>query len=82
METPVGLDSQYYMQDRIAADEDADLQFARRLYEGCLVRLGEHHELTRIVARYVCELEDQDSPMPLRHSALDAQETTFVPLPE
>jgi hypothetical protein len=70
------------MQDQIAADEDADLQFARRLYEGCLVRLGEHHELTGIVARYISELEDRDSPMPLRRSAVGAQETTFVPLPE
>jgi hypothetical protein len=70
------------MQDQIEADEDADLQFARRLYKGCLVRLGVHHELTRIVAQYVSELEDLDSPMPLRRSTVGAQETTFVPLPE
>jgi hypothetical protein len=70
------------MQDQIEADEDADLQFARRLYKGCLVRLGVHHELTRIVAQYVSELEDRDSPMPLRRSPVGAQETTFVPLPE
>jgi len=80
-ETLCGLESQYNMQHPIPADEDPDLQFARRLYEGCFARLGEHHELTRIVARYVMELENRGSTIARQRSPACELETTFVPLP-
>lgn len=70
------------MRDQIAADEDADMRFARRLHQACLVRFGDHHELTRVVARYISELEDGDSSRPRRLPVVSAKEATFVPVLE
>jgi hypothetical protein len=64
--------------------------FARQLYDRCVERLGLEHEETRLVARYMSDLECRDvckadppSRSPLRSQLLNtlfARETTFVPL--
>jgi hypothetical protein len=45
------------MQDGIEDKEDVRLQFARQLYERCLEQRGEDHEETRLVSRYISDLE-------------------------
>jgi hypothetical protein len=85
-----GVDAPYSMPRPIAISEDPRLLFARQLYERCLERLGAQHEETRLVARYIHDLECGDlnnavppSRSPLRSqlpNTLFARETTFVPL--
>jgi hypothetical protein len=74
----------------MASSEDPRLLFARQLYDRCLERLGPEHEETRLVARYMSDLECRDLTTsvpnlrsPLRSelpNLLFARETTFVPL--
>jgi hypothetical protein len=78
------------MQREMAPSEDPRLLFARQLYDRCLERLGPEHEETRLVARYMSDLEFRDLDQAVRHSRspllsqlpnqLFARETTLVPL--
>jgi hypothetical protein len=59
------------------AAENANPEFARRLYESCLELHGKDHKETRLLRQYIADLEGRDSQM----SGVPELEATFVPLP-
>jgi hypothetical protein len=59
------------------AGENANLEFARRLYASCLKLHGKDHKETRLLRQYIADLEGRD----YQTHGVPELEATFVPLP-